>query len=138
MYTANNMLHESRIKALEHIFCKFTAIKFTLLFTPMKNPKPQQLALFATAGALAPEILFLYANRLNTHFQFAKVLEPGYFVPLLLYVALAAFVAAFLPYKQIPPAKFDARWKAFVVGLLLPLVIHTATNWGSNLLAATH
>ena len=87
----------------------------------MKLP-PWSLASAAAIGSLAPDILLFYSKRFSMpHLTFSVA---QYASASILYMTLAAFVAVILPYKG-----GATRWKAFAVGVALPLVISTAASF---------
>ena len=80
-------------------------------------------ALYGAAGAIAPDVLILYSKRF---------IEPSlafnwlqYLLATLMYVSLAALVATIYPYGRHPTA-----WKAFAVGVGLPLLISGLATLG--------
>ena len=81
-------------------------------------------------GAVAPDIILLYSKRWTMP---ALTFDPYLYVAAtVLYVALAAVVAAIYPYRREPHA-----WKAFGLGVALPVVISAlATVSRSQILVA--
>jgi hypothetical protein len=79
-------------------------------------PRRGRLSLFGALGALAPDVLIVYSKRWT---EPALAFDPWqYAVALLVYVLLAAIVAAIFPYRG------GARnWKAFAVGVTLPVIV---------------
>ncbi len=87
-----------------------------------KESKPQ-LALYGAIGAIAPDILILYSKRWTMSGLAFSWFQYG--IATLLYVVLAAIVATIFPYKGKP-----SRWKAFVVGICLPVFISGIAYFG--------
>lgn len=74
------------------------------------------LAAYGAIGAIAPDILILYSKRWSMPSLSFSILQ--YSLATLLYVTLAALVAAIFPYGRAPKP-----WKAFAVGVALPVVV---------------
>ncbi len=80
-----------------------------------------QLCFFGGVGALAPDALLLYSKRFSMpslSFDWAQ-----YALASIVYVSVAAVVAAILPYRGRP-----TPWKAFGVGVALPLLVAGAAS----------
>lgn len=84
-----------------------------------------QLSLFGAIGAVAPEIVLLYSKRLtmpSVHFA-----DWQYLAVTVIYLGLAALVAAIFPYLG-----GKTRWKAFSVGVGLPLIVSGLATFASG------
>src|SRR5271167_3800778 len=78
-------------------------------------------ALLASIGALAPDIVLLYSKRWtmpSLSFDLSM-----YAAATLLYMGLAAVVGAIYPYRRKP-----YPWKAFTLGVALPIVVSAAAS----------
>jgi hypothetical protein len=73
-------------------------------------------AIFGALGALAPDIILFYSKRWTMP---SLTFNPYmYLAATILYMGLAALVAGIYPYRREPYA-----WKAFSLGVALPVVI---------------
>ena len=75
-----------------------------------------QLGLTAGVGAVAPDIIILYSKRWTMP---SLTFDPWmYLAATLLYVGLALVVGMIYPFKR-----KDAVWKAFALGVTLPIIV---------------
>src|SRR5262245_45426568 len=75
-----------------------------------------KLALYGAIGAVAPDALILYSKRWTAeglHFEWHQ-----YVLATAIYVLVAGLVASIFPY-----GKEKSEWKAFAVGVCLPVLI---------------
>jgi hypothetical protein len=83
------------------------------------------LAIAGAIGAVAPDIVILYSKRWSApDLSFDTV---QYAVATAIYVALAAFVAAIFPYGD-----KRSSWKAFAIGVGLPVVLSALATLGTG------
>ncbi len=75
-----------------------------------------ELAFYGAFGAVAPDIVLLYTKRWSMPSLTFSLTQ--YVTVTGLYLLLAAIVATAFPYGKQP-----TRWKAFVLGVCLPVVI---------------
>jgi hypothetical protein len=80
------------------------------------RPNRIKLALYGVVGAMAPDVLILYSKRWTM---------PGlsfdaqqYLIGMGIYLLLAAVIAPIFPYRGKP-----TEWKAFALGVTLPIVV---------------
>lgn len=81
------------------------------------------LALYAMAGAVAPDILLFYSKRWTM--PQVKFSIPQYVFATILYLAVAGIVSTIFPYKAVFKNTLNLPWKAFSVGFSLPVVLST-------------
>ena len=84
--------------------------------------RPWFLVLFGSIGSIAPEIVLFYSKRFsmeNLTFHFWQYVFVSLF-----YFSLAGLVAGIFPYGNRP-----TLWKAFSLGIALPLIISTAATF---------
>ena len=101
--------------------------------TASQHPKIQKskkiegwtLAIYGAIGAIAPDILLFYSKRWTMP---SLTFHWGQYIGVtVLYIVLAAFVATIFPYgRQRKP------WKAFGVGVSLPVIISGLASLGNN------
>jgi hypothetical protein len=92
---------------------------------PAPRISPWKLSLFGALGAVAPEVVLFYSKRFAMEGVTFQVWQ--YAVVSILYLGLAAVVAAIFPYPGKP-----TPWKAFVVGTALPVIISTAASFAQG------
>ena len=98
-------------------------------------PEKWRLALWAGLGALAPDIVLLYSKRFTVpHVEFDYTVVA---LGTALYVGLAGLVATIFPYKILPGEKGSLLWKAFGVGVCLPILVSTLASIGYQAPEAT-
>ena len=78
-------------------------------------------AMFGAIGAVAPDIVLLYSKRWTM--PSLTFDPPMYMIATVLYVGLAAVVAGIYPYRNAPHS-----WKAFTLGVALPVVISAVAS----------
>lgn len=86
-----------------------------------------KLSLIGALGAIAPDILILYSKRWTmpeVSFDIGM-----YLFATLFYVLLASFVSAIFPYKSLKKIDASLSWKAFCVGVALPVIISGITSY---------
>jgi peptidoglycan/LPS O-acetylase OafA/YrhL len=79
------------------------------------------LLAFGAMGSVAPDIILFYSKRVtmpDTYFSVAQ-----YSIATALYMALAGVVATIFPYRG-----RATSWKAFVVGVSLPLIVSAVVS----------
>lgn len=87
---------------------------------PSRRSMPRSMrAVFGVCGAIAPEILLFYSKRFTAPGITFSLVQ--YVLATILYLSLSALVAAIFPYRGRP-----TPWKAFVVGVALPVIISAA------------
>jgi hypothetical protein len=108
-YAANRELHE--------IQAEYNTANFQQADFEMKTGA-SNAAFFGGLGALAPDIILFYSKRWTMP---TLTFDPYMYISAtILYVTLAAVVAAIYPFKQ-----GNRAWKAFRLGVALPTIIST-------------
>ena len=83
------------------------------------------LAVYGFLGAAAPDVLLFFSKRFTME---GVTFRPWqYAVASLLYFGLSALVASIFPYRGLA-----TPWKAFAVGVALPVVISGAASLASG------